>query len=122
MIDTYVVLGFTFLIIIGFGVIMLLVFRTMSSMAGNSLRADSSERRDCFQTFERLVEKTISNHAEMIAQVHRDERMHHVEQDTTVARESVKGENGRTSTPIADLPRDEVFAEPNEIDVHGSAY
>lgn len=114
--DTYVILSFALLIIIGFGVIMLLVFRSISAMAGNTIRGDAAERRDIFQTFERIMEKSLSGKSEMMAQIHRDERMNQIAVDGRIAQAAIEGDKPK---PISDLPREELFAEPNEIDVHG---
>ena len=115
--DTYVILSFALLLIIGFGVIMLLIFRSVSRMAGNSIRGDASERRDILQTFERIMEKSISGRSEMIAQIHRDERMHQISDEGRTARAAIEGETPKP--PISALPREEMFANPDEIDVHG---
>ena len=116
MTEIYVVLGFSLLLIIGFGVIMLLIFRTMSRMSGDSLRGEAGERRDFLQVFERIIESTTTRNIEMMAQVHRDERMAHIDNDTKVAIEAVKPNRSK----IKDLSRDEVYADPNELEVHGS--
>lgn len=116
--ETYVILSFALLLIIGFGVIMLLVFRSISAMAGNTVRGDAAERRDIFQTFERIMEKSLSAKSEMMAQIHRDERMNQIADDGRTARAAIDGE--KPPTPIADLQREELFAATaNDIDVHG---
>jgi len=112
-----IVLGFSLLLIIGFGVIMLLVLRSISSMAGHTIRGDAAERRDILQTFERIMEKSISGRSEMIAQVHRDERMSHINNDAAVATAAINAD--KPPVPISELSRDEIFADPNEIDVQG---
>lgn len=115
--EVYVILSFALLLIIGFGVLMLLVFRTMARMSGSSLRADAAERRDLLHTFERVMEKALSGKSEMMAQVHRDERMHQISDDGKTARAAIEGETPKP--PISDLPREEMFAGPDEIEVHG---
>lgn len=115
--EVYVILSFALLLIIGFGVLMLLVFSTMARMSGSSLRADAAERRDLLHTFERVMEKALSGKSEMMAQVHRDERMHQISDDGKTARAAIEEESPKP--PISSLPREEMFAGPDEIEVHG---
>ena len=89
--ETYVILSFALLLIVGFGVIMLLIFRSISAMAGNTIRGDAAERRDILQTFERIMEKSLSGKSEMMAQIHRDERMSQIADDGRTARAAIEG-------------------------------
>lgn len=114
----YAVLSFSLLLILGNGVIMLIVFKTMSRMAGNSLRSEAAERRDFLQNLERSSERNISTHSEMMAQIHRDERMNQINKDAAIAEAAIEGD--RPTTPIQDLPRDDEFSPPGETEVHGS--
>lgn len=114
MSDLWMILLFSLLLIVGFGVIMVYTFREITRISGASLRSVGVERRDFFQILERMFEKRDSSNPMATAQVHRDERMHQVAQDTKVAEAAVTDKK-----PISELGRDELFAEPNEMPVQG---
>lgn len=116
----YAILGFSLLLILGFGIIMVYTFREVVKISGSSLRAGGVERRDFFQLLERMFEKKESSQPMMTSQIHRDERMHQVSLETEVAKEAVRVEEGKKEAKGLDsYPREELFAGPNDLEVQG---
>lgn len=114
----WAVLGFSLLLILGFGIIMVYTFKEIVRISGSSLRAGGVERRDFFQLLERMFEKKESSQPMMTSQIHRDERMHQVSLETEVAKEAVRSEK-EPPKGLDGYPREELFAGPNDLEVQG---